>query len=146
MINSNGKSTWSNRMPTDTDTIWKREQDPCPEGWRVPTISEFKILEASPAKWIVNYNETHVSGELFGNAPNTLFFPVTGQRLGWPGKTVTNGTLKFEDKGFYWSINKSDINIVVKPNFLIFSFSKTEKPYINLSMPVIANAIRCVAE
>ncbi len=65
---------------TPTGTTWESNNDPSPEGWRVPTLEEIKSLldsEKVCRKWII-------SQEVFGckftdiASGNTLFLPAAG--------------------------------------------------------------------
>ena len=92
-------SGWNNSYPTGTG--WKKENDPCPPGWRVPTRAELTNLLNQPNTWISNWNDTGVSGRLFGTAPNQIFLPSAGWRL------PSSGTLDINSvntgAGKYWS-------------------------------------------
>ena len=63
-----------------TGTEWERENDPCPTGWRVPTMQEVGTLIRNHSRWVENWNRTGVSGCLFGTAPNQIFLPAAGWR------------------------------------------------------------------
>jgi hypothetical protein len=60
-----------------TGTAWERANDPCPPGWRVPTQAEIEALNRHRSRWIRNWNNTGVSGHLFGTAPHQIFLPDT---------------------------------------------------------------------
>jgi uncharacterized protein (TIGR02145 family) len=86
---------WDNSIPTGTE--WEAENDPCPEGWRVPTREELQSLHSAVHIWATNWNDTGINGFLFGVAPHLLFLPVAGCRN-------DEGTLHFAGNwGFYWS-------------------------------------------
>ena len=75
MVNSDGGTVWDDSTPTGT--AWYPENDPCPDGWRVPTRWELQSLfDAGSVP--ITYNG--VSGFLFGTAPNQVFLPNTGSR------------------------------------------------------------------
>ena len=74
---------------------WEKENDPCPQGWRVPTITELQSLENAGSQWV---NVNGVYGRLFGTAPNQLFLPAAGRRFHSSGARDNVGTV-----GFYWS-------------------------------------------
>ena len=50
--------------------------NPCPPGWRLPTIPEFESLIAVGSVWTA---VNGVNGRLFGTAPHQLFLPAAGQ-------------------------------------------------------------------
>lgn len=97
---SNGGTVWDASMP---DTIgWTAANDPCPDGWRVPTIEELeKLLDESKIKvenvWLTQNN---VSGRKFTDKTNGnfIFLPAAGQRKFDTG-ALTSGSVA----GFYWS-------------------------------------------
>ena len=62
---------------TSTSTVWERANDPCPQGWRVPTRVELESLNNAGSAW-----GTHsgVSGRFFGTVPNQIFLPAAGWR------------------------------------------------------------------
>ena len=91
LINHEGGTTWS---ATPTTTSWYSQNNPCPEGWRVPTHSELQSLVNSGHTWTTNWSSTGVRGHLFGTAPNQVFLPVVGSRS-------VSGTPHFATA--YWS-------------------------------------------
>ena len=78
--------TWDKTIPTGT--TWETTKNVCPEGWRVPTVNEWKSLLNSGSTWNEN-------GRLFDGK---IFLPAAGYRKGEDGK------LEESDKsGHYWS-------------------------------------------
>jgi len=70
-------------IDTEGGTAWYAVNDPCPEGWRVPTREETDRLLAAPpvnGVWVTNRNGTGVNGRLFGAYPNQIFLPAAGRR------------------------------------------------------------------
>jgi uncharacterized protein (TIGR02145 family) len=74
-VNSNGSQLWDDENPSGTE--WESENDPCPEGWRVPTFAERESLYNSES---VFTTQNGVDGTVFGTAPDTIFMPATGYR------------------------------------------------------------------
>ena len=81
-------------------TVWERENDPCPQGWRVPTEAELRTLINVSSRWaIVN----GVGGRLFGIAPNHIFLPRglywSSTRLGasWSAWSLWTGNTWYLD-------------------------------------------------
>ena len=87
-------SGWDNTTPEGT--IWERENDPCPPGWRVPTRWEFTQLvhSAVPRSWT---SQNGVNGFIFGTAPDQLFLPASGFRNANGAASGTN------EQGRFWS-------------------------------------------
>ena len=70
MINSDDGAVWNHREVDGT--AWYSENDPCPSGWRVPTIWELRTL--GNADCTFKTTDNGVSGRLFGTSPNQIFF------------------------------------------------------------------------
>ena len=96
---------WNNTMPEGT--IWERVNDPCPEGWRVPTHYEFQTLLRVTRSWTT---QSGVNGFTFGTSPYQIFLPAAGLRN-------TNGALSGTNaQGRYWSnthlATSNDVNFL----------------------------------
>ena len=110
-----GKFIKQNEPPCDwcspqNDLLWnsgtetapiKTANDPCPAGWRVPTIAELQSLIDSGSEW---EELNGVTGRYFGDGANKLFLPAAGVR----GHS-TGGVLLSGESGGYWSSTVSDI-------------------------------------
>ena len=84
-------SIWDSSMVEGTE--WYAENDPCPQGWRVPTTRELHLLGRGQR---VNVNGVY--GHLFGTASNQIFLPIAGWRCINSGALVGVGR-----SGIYWS-------------------------------------------
>ena len=72
---------WDNSIPEGTK--WYAQNDPCPNGWRVPTREEIQSLyDAGFSEWTWSNG---VNGRFFGTYPNQIFLPVSGWRFGEGG-------------------------------------------------------------
>jgi uncharacterized protein (TIGR02145 family) len=80
---------WDSSVPSN---VWSTYNDPCPQGWRVPTQAEFIALGSSI--WTI---QNGVRGRLYGTAPYQIFLPAAGfrNRIGALNSIGTDG--------FYWS-------------------------------------------
>jgi len=94
-INSDGGTTWDSSVPTGNS--WEKTNDPCPTGWRVPTLEEqYKLAAAGSQMATVN----GVYGRIFGSDDKIVFLPAVGMRnysygewgYGYPSPS-----------GYYWS-------------------------------------------
>ena len=86
---------------TDSNPV-KTENDPCPEGWRVPTYAELDELNNNYSSWTTDDNGQ--SGRWF-SGPNLytasvhqVFFPAAGYRYYNHGDVYNRGC-----NGYYWS-------------------------------------------
>ena len=98
---SHGWDTVCQNTPADWDSssapgdAWESENDPCPRGWRVPTIEEFRALDrAGFGNWVLLNG---VRGRWFGAEPNRIFLPAAGQR------SPAGGLPYVGEVGFYWT-------------------------------------------
>jgi uncharacterized protein (TIGR02145 family) len=119
------KTLWnsgSESFPTKT------ANDPCPDGWRLPTHTEFITL--GNGVWTTIPTE----GRRFGNGDNTLFLPAAGSRNS-NGMLLDVGIV-----GIYWS---SSIN---NTSACYFAFHSNEV-FPNISTNRGAGmSVRCVSE
>jgi len=96
----------SNKCTTNCisfSTSWNEENDPCPTGWRVPTLTELESL--GDGAWI---EKNGVSGCQFGSGSNVIFLPAAGcylPRFAYPYSFQDGGKC-----GYYWSSTKCDDN------------------------------------
>ena len=81
---------------------WRKENDPCPEGWEMPDYVEFKKLcdkDKVRMEWIPAKGKT-LAGRKFTDrtSGNSIFLPAAGSR------SETSGSLHVEyGFGEYWS-------------------------------------------
>ena len=75
-----------------TGTMWYAENDPCPEGWRIPTEAELRSLANLGSAWTTLNG---VRGVLLGTGVNQVFLPAAGWRhqatggLNWQGSSIS---------------------------------------------------------
>ena len=77
---------------------WEKENDPCPEGWRVPTFDEIRTFGHIESEWIT---KNGVNGRLLGTAPYQIFLPAAGFR------NIHGFAFNTNAVGFYWSGSRS---------------------------------------
>ena len=112
-------------------TKWYAENDPCPDGWRVPTIEELQSLYDAGSIWT---RRNRVRGRLFGTAPYQLFLPATGGidadgRHGGVGRS-----------GSYWGSTQDDL---ILADYLWFSGGVMI--HVDRSWRPGMGSVRCVA-
>jgi uncharacterized protein (TIGR02145 family) len=82
---------WDSSVPPNQ---WDADNDPCPQGWRMPTQAELSALENSGTAAITRNGAV---GRLYGTAPNQIFLPAAGWRNN-AGALNSTGV-----DGYYWS-------------------------------------------
>ena len=83
---------------------WEKENDPCPEGWRVPIYRELDYLLRADSEWVI---QNGVNGRLFGTVPNQIFLPAVGWRPANDGRLAGMNT-----HGTYWG-NENINNTII---------------------------------
>ncbi|MDR0873954.1 MAG: fibrobacter succinogenes major paralogous domain-containing protein [Prevotellaceae bacterium] len=140
MINTDGTTKWDNSL-SDEDTKWIDANDPCPNGWRVPTNEELQSLLDAGSKWT-----THpVYGRIFGSGNNAIFLPAVGYIAGRDGRLCTIQNGYYAAFGYYWG-NAS--NKIGGADFLCFG---SEDSYVQVYVWSVdtrdeGQSVRCVAE
>ena len=111
--------------PSD-DKLWnsgteenpvKTDNDPCPDGWRVPTYKELEELSANYSEW--TEDDKGQSGYWFSGASTyaddvpQIFLPTAGYRnYNKDGVTYARGRY-----GYYWSSSTDDRRYAYSVNF-----------------------------
>ena len=111
LMSSNGDSVWY-KIPNDPGNFWNKDNDHCPIGWRVPTITELESLIIAGTEWITLNG---VNGRIFGSGDNTIFLPAAGAREYYIG-----GLYGIGENGQYWSNSLIAMNTI---QFLGFDMS-----------------------
>ncbi len=127
---------WADR---NLDELFVFGQEPCPAGWRVPTIEELKLLVNMAAT--IDYSDT-VPGVEFRDevSGKSIVLPLAGYRL--PGSDVINGEGSY---GCYWSSTAGDgetgscLTIFMSPKNSKITIFPEESPEIDC-----AQSVRCV--
>ena len=109
----------------------KTENDPCPNGWRVPTSKELKSLADSGGEW---GNYKNMQGMWFYGVTSRVFFPASGA-------IYDNGFCSMrESSGWYWSSTPCEIH-----PYMIFADDGSSWSDF-FSWPVYGYSVRCVKE
>ena len=99
-----GSSNWCNQQIDDlwADSNGKTGEDPCPEGWRVPTYDELSNLRANYSSWTTDaseHNGRYFTGEYtYMEGIAQIFLPAAGYRYYIDGSVSKRGYV-----GDYWS-------------------------------------------
>jgi uncharacterized protein (TIGR02145 family) len=127
-----GVSRWNDTIPEGNK--WIKDNDPCPVGWRIPTLQELQKLVDSGSEWKV----AKVNGRIFGNDSITIFLPAAGIR------SDDNGTLEYAGLyGNYWSSTQLGMN---ETNAYALVFHSEFVFPVNYWYKVYGLSCRCVAE
>lgn len=88
-----------------TGDTWEKANDPCPPGWRVPTVDEFKVLATVSIEW-----RADPFGYVLGGGGNAIFLPVAGLRDYSSGAGGFNGVgYGNSTGGAYWSATPGSV-------------------------------------
>jgi uncharacterized protein (TIGR02145 family) len=91
LVDSNGGTSWDTSVPEGS--TWESSNDPCPNGWRVPTQTELQSLIDAGSVW-QDASADLPAGRLFAGS---LFLPAVGYRSPSNGKLNSSGS-----GGYYW--------------------------------------------
>jgi uncharacterized protein (TIGR02145 family) len=130
LVNSNGETTWDSSVPSGTE--WEKVNDPCPAGWRVPSLDELQSLVSSGYQ---STTQNGVNGTLFGSAPNTVFLPAAGYR------GASSSKLFNDSRGYFWSSTQYNSDYAYRLGFGSGYASSTD-----VTGRLCGYSVRCVAE
>lgn len=122
-----------------SDNLWmntKTNTDPCPKGWRVPTLAEMSKL----ADGVKNFEKEAQEGWSFGEK-SSLYLPAAGYRL-YGGTAISRG--KGDGYGYYWTCTPHNSTV----NILIFSVDEDplEPTILEKMNRAYGCTVRCVKE
>lgn len=93
---------------TEEEPVKNQENDPCPNGWRVPTYEELKSLQKNYSQWLTN--DLNHGGIWFSGSnaytvnASQIFLDAAGQHTGSSGLSTSEGTYSDRNNtGRYWS-------------------------------------------
>lgn len=136
-LNPSDNHLWN--RGTDKEPI-KSEYDPCPDGWRVPTEKEFKVLINNFSPWTIYENQPgfwFTGPEPYSEDVSRIFLPAAGERQYYDEcEAVMRGEM-----GFYWS---SYINERNDRYASLLSFTYTYDGYISGDVRSYGASVRCV--
>lgn len=137
---TNDMKLWNNF--TDDGTVFKnKDNDPCPEGWRVPELFDFKALIENHSE-IVEHPENGQKGMWFSgpepygvNVPR-IFLPTAGIRF-HAGESAGR-----ESYGKYWTLRHGGGEGMVWH----LDFSENGADVLPMAYPHEAYTVRCVKD
>jgi len=133
LVNSDGGTTWNSSESSGSN--WVSANNPCPPGWRLPTRTELESLVNSGSTWTDDYEG--VSGRIFGNGEQELFFPAANFRYGGNGSLSNTGG----NVGYYWSGTYFN-----SYNAYFMYLSSSESAKVLYSVRSVGSSVRCVVE
>ena len=138
MINSDGGMEWDSNFYTGD--AWTRANNPCPQGWRVPTREEIQTLidtDNVVSEW-TTINGVNVRRFTDINTGNRLFLPAVGWCLSGSGTLFHAGS-----NGIYWG---STIGSTANAWYLGFDSGSVGAGSNNFGNRASGFSVRCVAE
>jgi len=128
-------SGWNSSTPAGT--TWTSANDPCPQGWRVPTETELRTL--INANFVTSQWATvnGVNGHRFTdrNTGNNIFLPAVGSRYSGHGTLYHAGSI-----GCYWSSTQFNSSNA----YYLYFYSGNAR--VNYNNRAYGFSVRCVAE
>ena len=119
----------------------RTEYDPCPEGWRVPTIMELETLSANSSAWAKENGQSGFwfTGSAAYSSESPQIFLSAGGQIDYGGLASDRGRY-----GNYWSSRPSPAPELFFANALFFYSDACNMTY-NFGRAV-AFSVRCVQE
>jgi len=152
IINNTKPYDW--RSPSDdTKTLWynngKTVNDPCPTGWRVPTIAEWQSINGvNVNRWSWTQTANGTAGYLItpldGSYSAKLFLPAAGYRNYDTSNGVDIGNAS--SNGSYSSSTSMPTDTPNQCNILTFTSGRISTDVTSYTGRALGCSVRCVAE
>lgn len=102
---------------------WQNNRNPCPYGWRIPTINEFSqmINSAKTRGWYYLINDkSKIFLKIIFNNNEELWLPGGGYRDIYHGE----GEYKNDSRAYYWAVDNRNVFAVEKSTVKYYSFGE----------------------
>jgi uncharacterized protein (TIGR02145 family) len=111
-VSSPAGSTWSTDA-NDWTATWDGTNNPCPEGWRIPTTAEFDELWTNVGRFATNLSARKVIQYRQASSGKIVFLPYAGYRNLSDGATAVQGT---GTASYYWASAPDPVGYVAVSN------------------------------
>lgn len=130
---------WNANEGVEGAKVAKNKYDPCPEGWRVPTIDEWRAIGADWAETYFIFDDENGRLTVPGKENvNNLLLPAVGSRLPETGNSNRLGSI-----GGYW-LSSVPSNKLSKVSLV--GFERTGVLYTAPSDRSLGLSVRCIQE
>ena len=137
---SGGAYDWHGNGVDQNANLWNfamyPENNPCPDGWRIPTIAEWRSIITSNTWTFINPRGESITPS--GSSTPTLFLPGGGFFMSNNGTLYCGG-----GDGYYWSTTTNNTSNILLSDEIYFygSTIQTTAGYLSHGM-----SVRCVAD
>ena len=129
-VPSDETSIWNSAWNGNGAATWQTVNNPCPEGWHVPTVENLQSLLNT--EWVSQIEP--VKGTTFGDGDNTIFLPEYGILM------EDNGSFGYS-QSCYWSNSLQEgmvRHLTIQPSY--------NAAFLYNSSPAYGYSIRCVKD
>ena len=126
------------RIKDITEPVWEDANNPCPDGWRIPTLEETERLFSSSSQRV---QKNGINGWEFKNemTGKTIFIPIAGY---W---YIDHVGCENED-GDYWTSHIKEIRTNPTLYEIRYICLNESTNFINIVIPPRAASVRCVRD
>ncbi|WP_459189085.1 InlB B-repeat-containing protein [Parabacteroides sp. APC149_11_2_Y6] len=117
----------------------KTETDPCPEGWRVPTHSEWEVIGIGNTAVTKNWDDTNKLLAIDGadtESEQKFVLSAAGHRLFSNGSSNKQG-----ERGYYWTSS-----VWLNSTYATKVFISTANPIFDKESRGLGGSVRCIQE
>ena len=144
--NPNWHPNWDGGISDGVPRSWDADNDPCPEGFRVPTNADFiRTVTNSPRNF--QWTEVNgVSGFRVGSGVNSMFLPAAGGKI----QSSSDGEFVEAPSTVYWTNSSRIVQGTILGEGRVFTLGEhpTQHLFVHTATPRVTSAypVRCVAK